>query len=295
MKANLSMGYNFNSLHTSYDFAYHSTTTEKDWHIFHMHEGMEFIYVHEGRGYAIIDQKIYDIGPRSLVYFQPYQLHGTKVYLDQGGVYARSILSLEPSELYPYLQPYPALKSFFYTLWKSKLTSQIITQLPENNPLENMFSHYHPILNQGANHDLKEEFTLFFITFLQYVKSVWHGQRHENDPITLSKSTYIEKIMAWIEDNYTKEFHLEDLSKELHLSQHYIAHLFHNSTGTNITQYLIARRMRQACWLLRNSTLSIQQICLRVGLSNVSYFCKKFKEYTGRTPLKYRTQKGQTI
>jgi AraC family transcriptional regulator, arabinose operon regulatory protein len=88
--------------------------------------------------------------------------------------------------------------------------------------------------------------------------------------------------------DYTKKFHLKSLSDELHLSQHYIAHLFHNSTGTNITEYLIARRIRQACWLLKNSTLSISEVCHYIGLTNVSYFCKKFKEYTGRTPLKYR-------
>ncbi|AFH61180.1 AraC family transcriptional regulator [Paenibacillus caseinilyticus] len=288
MRGKLNMGYNYNSLRTSFDFAYQSTTTLEDWHIFHMHEGMEFLYVHEGRGYAIIDQKIVEMGPRTLVYFQPFQLHGTKVYLDQSSVYTRSILSFEPSELNAYLQLYPALKAFFHSLWKTKQAAQIISELPANNPLESMFEHYHRTLNTCSPSELKEEYILFIIGFLQYVKSIWPQQKVDEDQLAAASPSYMERIMTWIEENYTNEFHLEDLSKELHLSPYYIAHLFHNSTGSNISQYLTARRMRQACWLLKNSTLSIQQICQQVGLTNVSYFCKKFKEFTGRTPLKYR-------
>lgn len=106
---------------------------------------------------------------------------------------------------------------------------------------------------------------------------MWPKQDQSIEAISSSNPTYIEKIMEWIEENYTKEFHLDLLSTELHLSQYYIAHLFHNATGANITEYLIARRMRQSCLLLKNSSLSVQQICHEVGLTNVSYFCKKFK------------------
>lgn len=288
MNANLNIGYNYNALKTSYDFAYQSKTTETNWNIFHSHEGMEFLYVHEGNGYAIIDQKIVEMAPRTLVYFQPFQLHGTKVYLDISAVYIRSILSFEPSELDGYLQPFPSLKTFFHHIWKSKLHTQILSQLPVNNPIASMFEHYHPILNTGTPQDKHEEFTLFIIAFLQYVKTIWpqHSQDLSRAPASLP--TYIERIMTWIDDNYTSEFHLELLSAELHLSASYISHLFQDSTGTTITQYLIARRMRQACWMLRNSNLPVNQICYNVGLTNVSYFCKKFKEYTGRTPLQYR-------
>jgi AraC-like DNA-binding protein len=288
MKAPINMGYNYNSLHSSFDFAYKSITKLENWNIFHIHEGMEFIYVHEGSGFAIIDQKIYEIGPRTLIYFQPYQLHGTRVYIDSSSVYARSILSFEPSELNSYLQSFPSLKTFFHMIWKTKLHTQIISHLPENNPIENMFSQYHLTLSNCHQKELTEEYVLFIIGFLKYVKTIWPQQEQHKNESPSTSPTYIEKIMEWIEKNYTKEFHLKSLSDELHLSQHYVAHLFHNSTGTNITEYVIARRIRQACWLLKNSSLSISEVCHHIGLTNVSYFCKKFKEYTGRTPLKYR-------
>jgi AraC family transcriptional regulator of arabinose operon len=289
MSEHLTIGFNYNALKTSYDFAYQATTTEANWNIFHSHEGMEFIYVHEGNGYAIIDQKIVEMGPRTLVYFQPFQLHGTKVYLDGTASYVRSILSFEPSELDAHLQLFPSLKTFFHHLWKNKLNTQIISQLPANNPVESMFGHYDRLLNTGSSYERQEEFTLFIISFLQYIKTVWPSHEQEQKQSPASTPMHIEKIMAWIEVNYAAEFQLELLSNELHLSPYYISHMFQQATGTTITQYLIARRMRQACWLLRNSTLPVYHICQQVGLTNVSYFCKKFKEYTGRTPLQYRT------
>ncbi|KGE18779.1 AraC family transcriptional regulator [Paenibacillus wynnii] len=292
MKSHLKMGYNYNGLKTSFDFAYQITTTKNNWNIFHSHEGMEFLYVHEGNGHAIIDQKIVEIGPRTLVYFQPFQLHGTKVFLEHSAVYIRSILSFEPSEVETYLQPFHALKTFFQQIWKTKLVTQIITELPIGNPIESLYRHYNHILNNCSPNEKDEEFSLLIISFLQYVKTVWPEQMQNMNQGSSTHQTYIERIMTWIEENYTVEFQLELLSKELHLSQHYISHLFQNSTGTTITQYLIARRMRQACWLLKNSTLPIHQICQHVGLTNVSYFCKKFKDYTGRTPLSYRSGKA---
>lgn len=292
MKSHLNMGYNYNGLKTSFDFAYQLTTTKNNWNVFHCHEGMEFLYVHEGNGHAIIDQRIVEIGPRTLVYFQPFQLHGTKVILEHSATYIRSILSFEPSEIETYLQPFHALKTFFQQIWKTKLVTQIITQLPIGNPIESLYQHYNHILNNCSPNEKNEEFSLFIISFLQYVKTVWPEQMQNMNQGPSSHQTYIERIMTWIEENYTEEFQLELLSKELHLSQHYISHLFQNSTGTTITQYLIARRMRQACWLLKNSTLPIHQICQHVGLTNVSYFCKKFKDYTGRTPLSYRSGKS---
>ena len=288
LKSELSIGHNYNFLQTPYSFSYQSSTKLSNWDIFHIHDGMEFLYVHEGSGFAIIDQKIFQMNPGTLVYFQPYQLHGTKVYMDCSSVYTRSILSLDPSEVISYLQPFPALKNFFHMLWKTNLDIQIISTLLDNNPIEIMYSQFNTTITKCSKHETTEEYILFIITFLKYLKSIWPEQIQDNDRNTSLSQSYVEQIMAWIDKNYALEFHLDLLSKELHLSQHYIAHLFHDSTGASITAYLNVRRMRQACWLLKNSTLSVSQVCQNIGLTNVSYFCKKFKEHTGTTPLKYR-------
>jgi two-component system response regulator YesN len=43
--------------------------------------------------------------------------------------------------------------------------------------------------------------------------------------------------------------------------------------------------------LLRDTTLSMEDISQRVGFSSASYYSKTFKKQTGQSPLQYRKQK----
>ncbi|TNJ64765.1 helix-turn-helix domain-containing protein, partial [Paenibacillus hemerocallicola] len=56
------------------------------------------------------------------------------------------------------------------------------------------------------------------------------------------------------------------------------------------SEYVKARRLRQACVLLTMSELSVAEIGDSIGLENTSYFCKIFKENKGITPNQYRLQ-----
>ncbi|MEK5060529.1 helix-turn-helix domain-containing protein [Paenibacillus shunpengii] len=288
MKSHLELGFNYNSLDKSFDFLYRSQTYQKDWNIYHIHEGMEFLYVHEGIGQAVIGQKIYDIAPNTLIYFQPYQLHGVRIEATRSTLYSRSILSFEPSVMLSYLHHFHDLRVFFHKLWKSKLPTQVIP-LGTERYLEHLFEHYHTHLSSGDSKRSNEPFVMFVLSFLQYAKTIWPNQKqHQPTVHESSHISYIERIMTWIEENYAKEFRLEELGEELHLSRHYVSRLFQSAAGTTITDYLNARRMRQACWLLRNSDLPVYDICHQVGLTNVSYFCKRFREFAGTTPYQYR-------
>jgi AraC-like DNA-binding protein len=99
---------------------------------------------------------------------------------------------------------------------------------------------------------------------------------------------YSEAAMRWVEEHYAEEFRLERLADELHLSRYYLSRLFRQETGSAITDYVTARRMKQACMLLETTELSVDQIGFRVGIPNVSYFIQLFKRVVGTTPLKYR-------
>ena len=53
-------------------------------------------------------------------------------------------------------------------------------------------------------------------------------------------------------------------------------------------QILLDLRMKQAADMLRNCSLSIQEIAAEIGYTNRSYFHKCFQEYHGMTPAAYR-------
>ena len=269
----------------------HTTSAQNPWDKFHSHPGVEFIYVHEGEGSAIIDQVIYPFKPGSLMYFQPFQLHRVKTEIPEAGSYIRSKLLLEPSVLDSYMEQFAILQRFFLYLRQSNLDCQVI-QVAEPSQFDALFQLYCPRDTELMN---TEAFALFFMLFLTTLKDQWTAKNQADRDSKLRHSCYAEQVMQWIESHYHEEFTLAALVNELHLSSFHISHLFHKATGSTITEYLIYRRLREACLLLRATSLSLQEICDRIGIRNISYFCQLFKKRLGTTPAQYRGKPSQII
>lgn len=52
-------------------------------------------------------------------------------------------------------------------------------------------------------------------------------------------------------------------------------------------------RMEKAKELLCNSNMKVAQVSEQVGIPNVSYFCRSFREYYGSSPESYRKGTGE--
>jgi len=63
--------------------------------------------------------------------------------------------------------------------------------------------------------------------------------------------------------------------------------LLKRETGRKLTEILLEKRMERAVLLMRNTTLSIEEISAMLGYSNHSNFYKAFKEYYGKAPREY--------
>ena len=61
-------------------------------------------------------------------------------------------------------------------------------------------------------------------------------------------------------------------------------------TGTTYKNYLNSVRMSNACLLLQEG-LSVQEVCLKCGFENVSYFVQVFKKLQRLTPYQYASQR----
>ena len=269
----------------------HTTSAQNPWDKFHSHPGMEFIYVHEGEGSAIINQNIYPFKPGSLMYFQPFQLHRVKTEIPETGFYIRSKLLLQPSVFDSYMGQFTVLQRFFFYLRQSNLDCQVI-QVTDTSEFDAFFHLYSTRAEELVH---PENFTLFFMLLLNMVKDQWTAKNQPERNVQLRHICYAEHVMHWIESHYHEEFTLAALVKELHLSSFHISHLFRKATGSTITEYLIYRRLREACLLLRTTSLPLQEVCNRVGVNNVSYFCQLFKKNLGVTPAQYRIKQNQVI
>jgi AraC family transcriptional regulator of arabinose operon len=79
-----------------------------------------------------------------------------------------------------------------------------------------------------------------------------------------------------------------ELAQLVHLSPSRLRHLFKNETGTTLSHYLKAVRLRQAEVLLRTTFLSIKEIVIQLGMTSSSNFARAFKKTYGVSPTAYR-------
>ncbi len=98
----------------------------------------------------------------------------------------------------------------------------------------------------------------------------------------------MKRVNQYIEDNYSKEITRIDIAAHVFLDPSYFGKLFKKKTGTSISNYLLEFRINKAKILLENEDISILKVCNLVGYSNLTFFTRKFKQYTSYTPNEYR-------
>ncbi|MBQ8514210.1 MAG: helix-turn-helix transcriptional regulator [Ruminococcus sp.] len=107
-------------------------------------------------------------------------------------------------------------------------------------------------------------------------------------------SKYYDKLLRVRSDIYQwpgKEWHIEDMAKEVSLSSSYFQHLYTKCFGISVNQDIITSRVNKAFRLLRDTDWPVKEIGLYVGYRSVSYFIKQFKAVIGSTPEQVRKKK----
>ena len=98
----------------------------------------------------------------------------------------------------------------------------------------------------------------------------------------------IVDILRYIEENY-RSGSLSDAAKMLHYDFFWLSHEIKNRTGKTYTEHLQEKRLSQATFLLRSTSLSVEEIAAAVGYENKSYFHRIFSAKFGTSPKKYRS------
>ncbi|WP_064602431.1 AraC family transcriptional regulator [Photobacterium sp. J15] len=103
----------------------------------------------------------------------------------------------------------------------------------------------------------------------------------------------IEKLSAYINQNYAENITLSQLAKHLYMSESSIHRLFQRHFGESFSQHLKKIRLSHAARLLETTTLSVGYIADAVGYRNQANFNRKFKSYKNLTPREYRNKYRQ--
>lgn len=115
----------------------------------------------------------------------------------------------------------------------------------------------------------------------------------ETKPNEATAESYLMKALDFIDTNFFDNITVNDIAAKVGLSRKALTAVFTNLTSFSAKDYLIYYRITRAVNLLRNSTLSIQQVAESVGYNDQFYFSKQFKKNVGMTPTECRRKIAQ--
>lgn len=101
-------------------------------------------------------------------------------------------------------------------------------------------------------------------------------------------SYYMNQILSYVQENYTRDVSLNDVAEHVNLSVGYVSDYFKSRMGMNFVDYLTQLRIEKAKDLLIHTNEKIYRVAELVGYQNSQYFVTSFKKKTGVTPAEYR-------
>ncbi|MBR5507961.1 MAG: helix-turn-helix domain-containing protein [Clostridia bacterium] len=103
-----------------------------------------------------------------------------------------------------------------------------------------------------------------------------------------SVNPYFHKTMLYLGKHFAEPISLDNLAANVNISPQYLCKIFRKDTGITISQYINEMRLNHAKSLLKMSSLSINEICIKSGFNTSEHFTRAFKKRFGISPSQYR-------
>lgn len=240
----------------------------------HQHEFCEIIFITDGSGTVTANGIVHPVTKGDLVIYNPDLIHAEENSADAPmQVLFLALNSLKITDLPEnYLLP-PGLDIVFHS----------------GRFYDTFLSLFNRMISEFEHKDIfyAEISQNLALTFVMYVFRIINEQEKDSTPL-LQNNANISEALTYIHNNLHQELTLESIAKHCHLNKYYLSHLFSQYQGISLGKYVLQLRMKEAMHLLRETTLSVNDVADRVGFNDISYFCRTFKKETTLTPLQYR-------
>lgn len=230
----------------------------------HMHRCYEIIFLLEGAMQVKIERDEYIALAGDMILIKPNRVHSLETVES-----SRHKLCIFSPELIAAVSP---------LLKKHPLTTPVIRGVP--SPYRDLFE---GIDQSAAIGGIKG--------FLYCVSDLFCKQldtsREEGDS---GKEHLIRDTLRYVEENAHTPCSLTAIAEALGYSDSYLSRVFGEVVGMSLSSYVRHVKINRACYLLKNTRLSVTDIVSQCGFASVATFNHNFKELTGCSPTRYRQQ-----
>lgn len=166
-----------------------------------------------------------------------------------------------------------------------RLTRDIYALLDSLNEKDNIFAE-------------ERSYSYYYILLTDMADIMWKrygkGSPSRHPDMRRSESImkgFIELLMKYVIEETEVAFYAEKLC----ISKQYLSLIVKEKTHVPIGTVIASMRIETATQLLRDPSLTIQQVAARMAFADQSSFGKFFKRHTGISPLKYRQNLRKTL
>lgn len=141
---------------------------------------------------------------------------------------------------------------------------------------------------------LKKENTYFYVTYTLMLQALIKQVLSNIGPElfkTLSLDYRILKVIRHIENNITENLTNSDLAAKANMATNSFSRLFKQKMNITLHNFIVKRKISQACKLLLHTNKSIEEVSYSLGFSDRHHFSRVFKKVTGITPSLYKSGK----
>ena len=249
----------------------------------HWHPDMEILIVRQGSLTMYADEQLYRLDPGDIMLLEPGTIHGLRQLTPDVKWYqviiAREAITLPATHIFE--------RSFVAPMFEGRLRMPrlVLSGHPLHPALSQLFTHL-PACRMDASNYKNLRFSLAIALCAMLVPYC----TTQEEPLQLPENNAVKKAVIYIHNHLTKKLILQDIADYVHLHPNYLCALFKKHMGESIFQHIARRRVAHAASLLSNEELSVARVAEKAGFNSHSVFHKKFKEFTGLSPLAYAKQ-----
>lgn len=248
----------------------------------HWHDELEIIYVRRAPLSILIDGEEYTAGDHSIFMVNPGQLH----LMGSDILPVDYFTLLFPLELISFQTEDALERELMAPLRRHRMAFE--AEIPKGQLRDTLTDFLEQMITMSERNDCENQIgiRILLLRFIQllvkndFVKYTDMGNRQNTQ----------KELLSYLQQNYSRPISLQELSARFHLSEKYISRYFKENFHLNLSQYVNYLRLSHAKHLLETSALSVTEVALQSGFSNVSYFIRTFKKGFGMSPLQYRRQ-----
>ena len=123
------------------------------------------------------------------------------------------------------------------------------------------------------------------LTLLSHLKRATDG--HNLYQPKAEKPQLLDKLTAYVEENYTTQITLANTASKFYISESTISHLCKEKLGVSFYQYVTQRRLIAAKNLIEKA-VPLEGVALQTGFGDYSGFYRAFRQAYGITPRQYK-------